>query len=157
MFVSVAIEKYKGKAERCSVKIFFKGKLRIPKSTWFSWIKLEKGMRNFMLYFFVSSFFLWQWTSQLTPFSISPMEWKIRCCQSFQERHDTLFSFSYFFPQYHWHHHRYHLNAYWVFTMCQALRWYILYALAFLTLTAALWTRHPVFSHEKYSYRVLLA
>lgn len=44
-------EKFKGKAERCTVKVFFKGKLKIHKSTPFSWIKLERKMRNSVLYF----------------------------------------------------------------------------------------------------------
>lgn len=148
MFVSVANERKKRKGREVFSGDFLKGKLRIHKSTWF-WIKLERRMRNFFALFFGYHYSLWK--SQLTPSSVSATEWKIQCCQSFQESHHTLLSSSYFF----FNIIGITIIITLIFTeglLCARPWDDAVYALAVLTLTAALWTRHPLFLHEKSSY-----
>lgn len=148
MFVSVANERKKRKGREVFSGDFLKGKLRIHKSTWF-WIKLERWMRNFFCsIFWVPSLLVDKSTYSIICFSYR-VENTVLPIISEESPHSPLIQL--LFLRYHWHHHHYNPNIYGGFTVCQALRWCSI-CLSCFTLTAALWTRHPLFLHEKSSY-----
>lgn len=148
MLVSVANERKKRKGREMFSGGFLKGKLRIHKSTWFSWIRLERQMRNFELCFL----------GTITPCGQVNLLHHLFQLQRGNDsvanhfrRAVTLLPSSYF--------SFYIIGITIIITLifteyllC-ARGWHdALYVFAVLNLTAALWTRCPLFLHEKSSY-----